>query len=177
MRVKAAMDRRAAPGRAERVQMARGARPCGVPKRSKPVGLRVEGAHYEFSGENSSATLRLSPRRVLPAPSLSALGDLPFQAQRIARGNGRNAVRAAAYRHREQMRDELTGERYAYTGHREELVHSEMALPDADAPVAAHAGGRAHARAGERGVVEQGAGGGHAGECDLCPRDRHRASD
>ena len=54
-----------------------------------------------------------------------------FQAQRIARGNGRNAVRAAAYRHREQMRDELTGERYAYTGHREELVHSEIALPDA----------------------------------------------
>ena len=53
-----------------------------------------------------------------------------FQAQRIARGNGRNAVRAAAYRHREQMRDELTGERYAYTGHREELVHSEIALPD-----------------------------------------------
>ena len=53
-----------------------------------------------------------------------------FQAQRIARGNGRNAVRAAAYRYREQMRDELTGERYAYTGHREELVHSEMALPD-----------------------------------------------
>ncbi|MFL6929345.1 MAG: MobA/MobL family protein, partial [Xanthobacteraceae bacterium] len=53
-----------------------------------------------------------------------------FQAQRIARGNGRNAVRAAAYRHREQMRDELTGERYAYTGHREELIHSEIALPD-----------------------------------------------
>src|SRR4051794_33877434 len=29
------------------------------------------------------------------------------------------------------MRDELTGERYAYTGHREELIHSEIALPDA----------------------------------------------
>jgi len=57
-----------------------------------------------------------------------------FQAQRIARGNGRNAVRAAAYRHREPMRDALTGERYAYTGHREELVHSEMALPDETPP-------------------------------------------
>src|SRR5256885_15442572 len=32
------------------------------------------------------------------------------------------------------MRDELTGERYTYTGHREELVHSEMALPDETPP-------------------------------------------
>src|SRR3954464_3033796 len=66
----------------------------------------------------------------LPLHPCLLLAIYHFQAQRIARGNGRNAVRAAAYRHREQMRDELTGERYAYTGHREELIHSEMALPD-----------------------------------------------
>ena len=53
-----------------------------------------------------------------------------FHAQRIARGNGRNAVRAAAYRHRERMRDELTGETYSYRAARAELAHSEIALPD-----------------------------------------------
>src|SRR4051794_39426667 len=72
-----------------------------------------------------------SANRALPLHPFPLLAIYHFQAQRIARGSGRNAVRAAAYRHREQMRDELTGERYAYTGHREELVHSEMALPDA----------------------------------------------
>ena len=77
--------------------------------------------------------LRFAPLRDRPLPlhPCPLLAIYHFQAQRIARGNGRNAVRAAAYRHREQMRDELTGERYAYTGHREELVHSEIALPDA----------------------------------------------
>src|SRR4051794_16457636 len=72
-----------------------------------------------------------SANRPLPLHPCPLLAIYHFQAQRIARGNGRNAVRAAAYRHRERMRDELTGEHYAYTGHREELIHSEIALPDA----------------------------------------------
>src|SRR5215207_9577938 len=59
-----------------------------------------------------------------------ALAIYTFHAQRISRGGGRSAVAAAAYRHRTRMRDERTGALCAYTGHREELVHSEMALPD-----------------------------------------------
>src|SRR3954453_462897 len=76
--------------------------------------------------------LRFTPLRDAssPAPSLSALGDLPFSGpahcarQRPERGAGGclSASRADAGR--------AEGERYAYTGHREELVHSEIALPD-----------------------------------------------
>ena len=68
--------------------------------------------------------------RVPPLRSRLALAIYTFHAQRISRGSGRSAVAAAAYRHRTRMRDERTGALCAYTGHREELVHSEMALPD-----------------------------------------------
>ncbi|MDN3627674.1 Ti-type conjugative transfer relaxase TraA [Methylobacterium isbiliense] len=53
-----------------------------------------------------------------------------FTVQRISRGDGRGAVAAASYRHRERMREEETGRTCRYTNHRDEKVHAELALPD-----------------------------------------------
>src|SRR4051812_37193516 len=74
------------------------------------------------------------------------------------------------------MRDELTGEHYAYTGHREELIHSEIALPDATPQwLRTLVDGRTPAQASAA-LWNKVQAEGHAGECDLCPRDRHRAA-
>jgi len=53
------------------------------------------------------------------------------RAQMISRGAGRNIISAAAYRHRTRMRDEQTGTLFNYRGGDDDLVHEELALPEA----------------------------------------------
>ncbi|MGS1097280.1 Ti-type conjugative transfer relaxase TraA (plasmid) [Aquamicrobium terrae] len=53
------------------------------------------------------------------------------RAQVIGRGSGRSIVSAAAYRHRAKMIDEQAGTSFSYRGGVAELVHEELALPDA----------------------------------------------
>ncbi|OYX71914.1 MAG: Ti-type conjugative transfer relaxase TraA [Rhizobiales bacterium 24-66-13] len=53
------------------------------------------------------------------------------RAQVISRGSGRSVVSAAAYRHRTKMTDEQAGTTFRYEGGASELVHEELALPDA----------------------------------------------
>ncbi len=51
--------------------------------------------------------------------------------QVIGRGDGRSIISAAAYRHRTKMMDEKIGKEFRYHGGRAEMVHEELALPDA----------------------------------------------
>lgn len=53
------------------------------------------------------------------------------RAQVISRGAGRSVVSAAAYRHRTRMEEEQTGMSFRYEGGKMELVHEELAPPDA----------------------------------------------
>src|SRR3954471_19941071 len=74
--------------------MARAARACGAPKRSKPVACVLRAHIMSFLAK--TLLLRFPPLRepCPPAPSLSALGDLPFSGaahrarQRPERGAG-----------------------------------------------------------------------------------------
>ena len=48
----------------------------------------------------------------------------------ISRGKGQSAVAAAAYRHATQMKSALYGRTNNYSTKRNELIHSEIALPE-----------------------------------------------
>ncbi|WP_457587878.1 Ti-type conjugative transfer relaxase TraA [Ensifer canadensis] len=54
-----------------------------------------------------------------------------MRVQVISRGAGRSIISAAAYRHRTKMMDEQIGKEFRYHGGRAEMVHEELALPDA----------------------------------------------
>src|SRR5438309_942343 len=94
MWVKVKMDRRAAPGRAERVQNGSRSEAVWGPEAEQACGLRVEGHNMSFRPK--TRLLRFTPLRDAssPAPSLSALGDLSFSSpahrarQRPERGAG-----------------------------------------------------------------------------------------